>query len=260
MLGIPTILDRIIQQAISQVLNPIFDPDSSESSHGFRPGRSALGAVWQVNRYIKSGYKYVVDLDLEKFFDTVNHDILMNLVARKVKDKYVLKLIGKYLRAGIQDRDGSVHPTRIGTPQGGPISPLLSNILLDKFDKELERRNLTFARYAEDAIILVKIKSEGDKILSEVSSYLSRKLKLVVNKEKSKVAKTGECSFLGFTFKGKKIRWTEKLFEDFRYQLKYLTRRSWGWSQISLLLAYASVGGWRLKSSSYPIYLLIDSL
>lgn len=228
MLGIPSILDRVIQQAISQVLNPIFDPDFSEKSYGFRPGRSAHGAVWQVNRYIKSGYKYAVDLDLEKFFDTVNHDILMNLVARKVKDKFVLKLIGKYLRSGIQDRDGTVHPTGIGTPQGGPISPLLSNILLDQFDKELEKRNLSFARYADDAIILVKTKRDGNKILSEVSSYLGRKLKLVVNKEKSKVAKTGEGSFLGFTFKGKKIRWTEKSFEDFRYQLKSLTRRSWG--------------------------------
>ena len=154
MLGIPTILDRVIQQALSQVLNPIFDPDFSDSSFGFRPGRSAHEAVKQVSRYVKSGYRYAVDLDLEKFFDTVNHDILMHLIAMKVQDKYVLRLIGRYLRAGIRDREGKTIPTSIGTPQGGPLSPLLSNILLDQFDRELERRNLRFARYADDAIIL----------------------------------------------------------------------------------------------------------
>ena len=228
MLGIPTVLDRVIQQAISQVLNPIFDPDFSDSSFGFRPGRSAHGAVKQVNRYVKSGYRYAVDLDLEKFFDTVNHDILMHLVARKVQDKSVLRLIGRYLRAGIRDREGNTIPTSIGTPQGGPLSPLLSNILLDQFDRELERRNLRFARYADDAIILARSLYDGKTILSEITMFLGRKLKLVVNQKKSKVAKITECSFLGFTFKGKKIRWTERSFQDFHYQLKYLTRRSWG--------------------------------
>jgi len=211
MLGIPTVLDRVIQQAISQVMNPIFDPEFSDSSFGFRPGRSAHGAIKQVSRYVKSGYRYAVDLDLEKFFDTVNHDILMNLVAKKV-----------------QDREGNTIPTSIGTPQGGPLSPLLSNILLDQFDKELERRNPRFARYADDAIILTSKVCDGKTILSEVTVFLGRKLKLVVNQKKSKVAKITECSFLGFTFKGKKIRWTEQSFQDFRYQLKYLTRRSWG--------------------------------
>ncbi|MDA3937685.1 MAG: group II intron reverse transcriptase/maturase [Spirochaetia bacterium] len=228
MLGIPTVQDRVIQQAISQVLNPIFDPEFSEYSYGFRPGRSAHGAVRQVNTYVKSGYKYAVDLDLEKFFDTVNHDILMNLVARKIKDKTVLKLIGRYLRAGIRDREGNTIPTSIGTPQGGPLSPLLSNILLDQFDRELERRNLRFARYADDAIILVSRLCDGKTILSEITMFLDRKLKLVVNHKKSKVAKVAECNFLGFTFKGKKIRWTESSFQEFHYQLKYLTRRSWG--------------------------------
>ncbi len=228
MLGIPTILDRVIQQAISQILNPIFDPEFSEYSYGFRPGRSAHGAVRQVNAYVKSGYKYAVDLDLEKFFDTVNHDILMNLVARKIRDKTVLKLIGRYLRAGIRDREGNTIQTSIGTPQGGPLSPLLSNILLDQFDRELERRNLRFARYADDIIILVRRLCDGKTILSEITMFLDRKLKLVVNQKKSKVAKVAECNFLGFTFKGKKIRWTESSFQEFHYQLKYLTRRSWG--------------------------------
>ncbi len=228
MLGIPTILDRVIQQAISQVLNPLFDSDFSESSFGFRPGRSAHGAVRQVNTYVKSGYKYAVDLDLEKFFDTVNHDILMHCVAKKVRDKSVLKLIGRYLRAGIMDKEGIKIPTEIGTPQGGPLSPLLSNILLDNFDKELERRNLCFARYADDALIVSKRLCDGKAILTEISDYLSRRLKLVVNQKKSKVCKISECSFLGFTFKGKKIRWTESSFREFQYQLKHLTRRSWG--------------------------------
>ena len=228
MLGIPTVQDRVIQQAISQVLNPIFDPDFSEHSYGFRPGRSAHGAVKQVNQYVKSGYRYAVDLDLEKFFDTVNHDILMHLVARKVRDKSVLRLIGRYLRAGIQLDNGDIIPTPVGTPQGGPLSPLLSNILLDRLDMELERRNVRFARYADDTILLTKRLCDAKKILQEVSIFLVRKLKLVVNQEKTKVAKITECSFLGFTFKGKKIRWTQSSFDDFRYQLKYLTRRSWG--------------------------------
>ena len=228
MLGIPTILDRVIQQAISQVLNPLFDSDFSESSFGFRPGRSAHGAIWQVNKYVKAGHRYAVDLDLEKFFDTVNHDVLMRHAAKKVKDKSVLKLIGRYLRAGIKDKDGRLLPTYIGTPQGGPLSPLLSNILLDNFDKELERRNLCFARYADDVLIVSKRMCDGEIILAEISNYLSHKLKLIVNQKKSKVCKIAECSFLGFTFKGKKIRWTESSFREFHYQLKHLTRRSWG--------------------------------
>jgi len=227
-LGIPTILDRVIQQAIAQVLNPVFDPSFSDSSYGFRPGRSAHGAVKQVNRFVMKGYRYAVDLDLEKFFDTVNHDLLMHLVAKKIRDKTVLKLIGRYLRAGIRLDNGETIPTAIGTPQGGPLSPLLSNILLDQFDKELESRNIRFARYADDAILLTKRLYDAHKILQVISNYLVRKLKLVVNKEKTKVANITECSFLGFTFKGKKIRWTESAFEDFRYRLKYLTRRSWG--------------------------------
>ncbi len=228
MLGIPSVLDRVIQQAITQVLSPIFDPDFSDCSFGFRSGKSAHEAVKQVQRYVVSGYGYAVDLDLEKFFDTVNHDILMHLIGKKIRDKMVLRLIGRYLRAGILDKEGNILPTTIGTPQGGPLSPLLSNILLDQFDKELERQNLHFARYADDAIILVRNQYEGEKLLVEISSYLSGMLKLTVNEKKSKVALVSECSFLGFTFIGKKIRWTEEVYKDFRYRIKHLTSRSWG--------------------------------
>jgi RNA-directed DNA polymerase len=149
-LGIPVLLDRMIQQAITQVLMPIFDPAFSDASHGFRPGRSAHGAMQQVQKYVKDGYRYAVEVDIEKFFDNVNHDILMHKVARKVKDKSVLRLIGRYLRAGVHEQDGTVQSTDIGTPQGGPLSPLLSNILLDVLDKELEQRGWRFARYADD--------------------------------------------------------------------------------------------------------------
>ena len=245
MLGIPTVLDRVIQQGISQVLTPIFDPDFSESSFGFRPNRSAHGAIKQVRNHVQKKYKFAVDLDLEKFFDTVNHDILMNQVSKKISDKRVLKLIGKYLRAGMKDKIGDYIPTNIGTPQGGPLSPLLSNILLDKFDKELERKNLPFARYADDVIILAKSLREGQQILSEVTSYLEGKLKLKVNREKSKVAEIKDCTFLGFTIKGTKIRWSEKSYNDFIYQVKTLTGRSWGVSisyRLQKLKEYVS--GW----------------
>ena len=228
MLGIPTVLDRVIQQAISQILQPLFDENFSDSSFGFRPRRSAHGAIKQVQNYVKSGYKYTVDLDLEKFFDTVNHDILMNIVAQKVEDKKVLKLIGKYLRAGIQNKRGDTIPTMVGTPQGGPLSPLLSNILLDRFDKELERKGIKFARYADDAILLVKRKRDAEMIFKEVTIFLEKNLKLKVNRSKSKVGKISESQFLGFRFVGKKIRWNESAFEDFRYNLKRFTKRSWG--------------------------------
>ena len=228
MLGIPTVLDRVIQQAISQVLNPTFDPEFSEYSYGFRPRRSAHGAVKQVQKYIELGCKYAVDLDLEKFFDTVNHDLLIHFVGQKVRDKMVLKLIGRYLRAGVKDRGNRISPTTIGTQQGGPLSPLLSNILLDHLDREMEKRNLRFARYADDVIILVKDQGTGEQILKDFSVYLSKKLKLMVNQEKSKVARIAECVFLGFTFKGKQLRWSGESYTDFRHQLKVLTRRSWG--------------------------------
>jgi RNA-directed DNA polymerase len=226
-LGIPTVLDRVIQQAIAQVLTPVFDPGFSASSFGYRPGRSAQGAVKQVHEYVKQGYRYAVDVDLEKFFDTVNHDILMNVISRKVPDKRVLKLIGRYLRAGVSI-EGVIAPTHIGTPQGGPLSPLLSNILLDNLDKELERRGLRFARYADDFIILVKERETGVAILQDMTKWLVSKLKLQVNQAKSKVDIIGNCAYLGFTIVAGKIVYAAGVIEDFRYALKRLTGRSWG--------------------------------
>jgi RNA-directed DNA polymerase len=188
-LGIPTVLDRLIQQAIAQVLLPVFDPHFSESSFGFRPGCSAHDAVYQVRKYIRKGYRVAVDADLSKFFDTVDHDVLICRIARKIRDKRVLRLIGKYLRTGVM-LDGRLQNTRRGVPQGGPLSPLLSNILLDDLDKELEKRGHCFARYADDFIILVKSRRAGERVMASIKRFLERKLKLSVNQEKSKVAST----------------------------------------------------------------------
>jgi RNA-directed DNA polymerase len=227
-LGIPVVLDRLIQQAIAQVLLPIFDPHFSESSFGFRPGRSAHHAVNQVRDYIRQGYRVAVDCDLAKFFDTVNHDVLMCRVSRKVHDKRVLQLIGKYLRAGVMI-NGRREETRKGVPQGSPLSPLLSNILLDDLDKELERRGLRFARYADDFVILTKSRRAAERVMASLSRFLERKLRLAVNQSKSKVASTNEITFLGFAFKGASIRWSDKAFAEFKRRVKELTgRRSWG--------------------------------
>jgi RNA-directed DNA polymerase len=225
-LGIPTVLDRLIQQAVYQVLMPIFDPDFSDHSYGFRPGRSAHDAVYQIREYIREGYRVAVDMDLSKFFDTVNHDVLMHRVARKVKDKRLLRLIGKYLRAGVMV-NGRLQSTRKGVPQGGPLSPLLANILLDDLDKELERRGHHFVRYADDFIILVKSQRAGERVMLSIKRFLERKLKLKVNQDKSQVALTNQTNFLGFTFRGTKIRWSDKAFREFKRRVKQLTGRSW---------------------------------
>lgn len=226
-LGIPTVLDRVIQQAIYQMLMPIFEPLFSDSSFGFRPGRSAHDAVYQVQGYIAEGYKTAVDMDLSKFFDKVNHDVLMNRLSRHVGDKQVLRLIGKYLRAGVMV-DGRLQATNKGVPQGGPLSPLLANVLLDDLDKELEKRGHRFARYADDFIILLKSRRAGERVMKTVRSFLERHLKLEVNNEKSRVASIDQCTFLGFTFRGKTIRWTDKAFKEFKRRVKELTGRSWG--------------------------------
>ena len=225
-LGIPTVLDRLIQQAIYQVLMPMFDPGFSDYSYGFRPGRSAHDAVYQVREYIQEGYRVAVDMDLSKFFDTVNHDVLMHRVARKVRNKRVLRLIGKYLRAGVVI-NGRLQATRKGVPQGGPLSPLLANILLDDLDKELEHRGRRFARYADDFIILMKSQRAGERVMLSVQRFLERKLKLRINEEKSRVDKTDKTDFLGFTFKGTKIRWSDKAFREFKRRVIKLTGRSW---------------------------------
>lgn len=243
-LGIPTVVDRLIQQAILQVLQPIFDPGFSESSFGFRPGRRAHDAVKRVRALIDEGDKWVVDIDLSKFFDTVNHDILMARVARKVKDKRVLRLIGRYLRAGVMV-DGRVQSTREGVPQGGPLSPLLANILLDDLDKELEKRVHKFVRYADDFLILVKSKRSAYRVMRSVSRFLKKYLKLEINERKSKVVRAEECKYLGFVFKGKRIVWSDRSFEDFRHNIRRLTARSWGISmelRLSKLSDY--IRGW----------------
>mgnify|MGYP001161863913 FL=1 len=198
MLGIPTVLDRLIQQAVHQVLSPLFDPGFSESSYGFRPGRSAHQAVKAAQKHVSCGLRWVVDIDLEKFFDRVHHDTLMSLVKRKVGDRRVLCLIDSYLKAGILE--GGVATARVeGTPQGGPLSPLLSNILLDELDKELERRGHTFCRYADDANIYVATRTSGERVMASISQYLSERLKLTVNQTKSAVDRPWKRTFLSYS-------------------------------------------------------------
>jgi RNA-directed DNA polymerase len=227
LLGIPTVVDRIIQQAMAQVLGPIFDPGFSASSFGFRPGRSAPQAVKQIQSYIKTGYKVAVDLDLTKFFDRVNHDALMARVARRVQDKAVLRLIGKYLRAGVLVGE-DLQPTATGVPQGSPLSPLVSNILLDDLDQELDRRGHLFARYCDDFLIVVKSQRAGERVKASLTRFLQQHLKLEINETKSTVGPTKECVFLGFTFHGTRIYWSSEAFQDFRHHLRQLTGRSWG--------------------------------
>ena len=197
-LGIPTVLDRFIQQALHQVLSPVFEPGFSESSYGFRPGRSAGQAVQQARDYVEAGHRWVVDIDLEAFFDRVNHDMLMARVARQVKDKRVLKLIRAYLESGVCE-SGLVTVRREGTPQGGPLSPLLSNILLTDLDRELEKREHKFCRYADDCNIYVRSEKAGQRVLESITHYLEKKLKLRVNREKSGVGRPSKRKFLGYS-------------------------------------------------------------
>lgn len=233
-LGIPTVVDRLIQQAMAQKLGDLFDGTFSNSSYGFRPGRSAQQAVVQACQYINGGHKIVVDLDLAKYFDTVNHDLLMHLVSLKVMDKRVLKLIRAYLNAGVMS-DGLVAQTEEGVPQGGPLSPLLSNIMLDVFDKELEKRGHRFCRYADDCNIFVKTRKAGQRVMDSVVRLLEGKLKLKVNREKSAVARATERKFLGFTFGyskegAVKIRVHRKSIQRLAAKVKEITGRSNGMS------------------------------
>ena len=243
-LGIPTVLDRLIQQAVAQVLFPIFDPGFSDASFGFRLGLSAHDAVYQARDYIRKGYRVAVDCDLAKFFDTVDHDGLMHRVGKKVRDKRVLKLIGRYLRAGVMV-NGRYEETRKGVPQGGPLSPMLANIMLDDLDKELEKRGHRFARYADDFVILVKSRRAAERVMASVTRLLEQKLKLKVNQAKSKVASTSEITFLGFSFKGASIAWSDKAFAKFKQRVKELTGRSWGVSMEFRLAKLAEyLRGW----------------
>lgn len=230
LLGIPTVLDRLIQQAISQILSKVFDPQFSKSSFGFRPNRSAHQALFQAKEYINEGYRYVVDIDLEKFFDKVNHDILMHKISKRIDDKRVLKLIRLYLNSGVMI-NGIKVKSEEGTPQGGPLSPLLSNIILDGLDKELELREHKFCRYADDCNIFVKTKRAGERVRKSITKFLKGKLKLKVNDEKSAVDRPTKRKFLGFTFYTSKgeynIRIHDKSLKRFKDKIKSITSRSY---------------------------------
>ncbi|HSH68579.1 MAG TPA: group II intron reverse transcriptase/maturase, partial [Deferrisomatales bacterium] len=225
-LGIPTVLDRMIQQALLQVLQPLFDPHFSDASFGFRPGRSTHGAIQRAREHIRAGYRWVVDMDLEKFFDLVNHDVLMARVARRVKDKRVLRLIRRYLMAGVME-DGVMSPRAEGTPQGGPLSPLLSNVLLDEWDKELERRGHRFVRYADDSNIYVQSKAAGERVMSSLERFLTERLRLRINRTKSAVARPWERKFLGYTVtwhRDAKLRVAPKSVQRFKDKLRPILR------------------------------------
>jgi RNA-directed DNA polymerase len=229
-LGIPTVLDRFIQQAVMQVLQRRWDRTFSEHSYGFRPGRSAHQAVEAAQKYITEGYRWCVDLDLEKFFDRVSHDKLMAKIAERVSDKRLLKLIRTFLTAGVME-DGLVSPVDEGTPQGGPLSPLLSNIVLDEFDRELERRGLRFARYADDSNIYVRSRRAGERVMESITCFITTKLKLKVNEQKSAVARPWERKFLGFSFTSgqePKRRIAPKAVARFKEKVRELTSRTRG--------------------------------
>ena len=230
-LGIPTVMDRIIQQAMVQVISPIFEEQFNDNSYGFRPGRSCEQAIIRALEYLNDGYDWVVDIDLEKFFDTVNQDRLITIIRRTIKDGDVVSLIRKYLSAGVME-NGVLKATEQGTPQGGNLSPLLSNIMLNELDKELEARGLNFVRYADDCIILVKSEKAADRVLSSITKYIEKKLGLKVNAEKSKVTRPTKTKYLGFSFwttKGGK--WKPKphikSYQKLKRKLKQLTDRSW---------------------------------
>jgi RNA-directed DNA polymerase len=228
-LGVPTVLDRVVQQALAQVLNPLFDKGFSENSHGFRPGRNAHQAVATVQEAWQARKRYAVDCDLKAFFDTVNHDRLMSELRVKVKDPRVLALIHRFLKAGVVLLDGRFEETSQGVPQGGPLSPLLANIVLDPLDKELERRGHHFARYADDFILLVKSARAAQRVMASVKRFVESKLKLVVNQTKSKTAPLEECSFLGFQITARgKIVWSEKALLRFKKRVREITSRSRG--------------------------------
>jgi RNA-directed DNA polymerase len=228
LLGIPTVTDRFIQQAIAQVLTKIFDPTFSDHSYGFRPGRKGHDAVRKAKGYIQEGYRWVVDIDLEKFFDKVNHDKLMGILAKTIKDRILLKLIRRYLQSGVMI-NGVVMETDMGTPQGGPLSPLLSNIMLHELDKELEKRGHKFVRYADDCNIYVKTKKAGIRVMNSITNFIEKELKLKVNKEKSAVDRPWKRKFLGFSFtshKTPKVRIANESVKRLKNKIREITSRS----------------------------------
>jgi RNA-directed DNA polymerase len=228
-LGVPTVLDRVIQQALAQVLNPRFEGGFSQSSYGFREGRNAHQAVRQVEACWKEGRRHAVDCDLKSFFDTVNHERLMGQLREKIHDRRVLGLIRRYLEAGVVLPDGTREPTTQGVPQGGPLSPLLANITLDPLDKELEKRGHRFARYADDFLVMVKSAKAAERVMASLTRFVEGRLKLVVNQAKSKAAPLKQCSFLGFQIgTNGKVVWTAKAYARFKRRVKEITRRNRG--------------------------------
>lgn len=262
-LGIPTVVDRVIQQAMLQVLSEIYEPIFSDHSYGFRPNRNAHMAMEEVLGYLNDGYEWIVDLDIEKFFDTVNHDKLISILRERVNDSKTLHLIRAYLQAGILDK-GLVRSSTIGTPQGGPISVILSNIYLDKFDKELESRNLRFARYADDCIIFVKSEMSANRVMKSVTSWLERKLFLKVSAKKTKVVRPIKGQFLGFTFYRAKTVWKCTPTKDRKKRLysniqKYLERKHAASRPLSVTFEKLNqmIRGWiqYFKISSIKVFL-----
>ena len=243
-LGIPTVFDRVIQQAIAQIIGPIFDADFSDFSYGFRPKRSQHDAVKQLQGYIETGKRIAVDVDLSKFFDRVNHDLLMTLLGKKIPDKSLLKLIGKYLRTGAVE-NGCWFECREGVPQAGPLSPLFSNVVLDLLDKELEKGEHNFVRYADDFVIIVNTQKAGERVMASITRFIERKLKLKVNVSKSQVAPINQCKFLGFTFHGKELVWHAKALQQFKYRVKEITGRSRGISMEKKIIELSAyLRGW----------------
>ncbi|MFJ7734687.1 group II intron reverse transcriptase/maturase [Lysinibacillus sp. NPDC097231] len=227
LLGIPTVTDRLIQQAIAQVLSNLYDLNFSNHSYGFRPKRSAHDAIREAKGYIKEGYRWVVDMDLEKFFDKVNHDRLMSTLAKKISDKPLLKLIHRYLQSGVMI-NGVVYDTDEGTPQGGPLSPLLSNIVLDELDKELEKRGHKFVRYADDCNIYVKTKRAGERVMASIKTFIEKTLRLKVNEKKSAVARPWQRKFLGFSFTSRKepqVRIAKESIKRMKNKIRELTAK-----------------------------------
>jgi RNA-directed DNA polymerase len=247
-LGIPTVLDRFIQQAVMQVLQKRWDPTFSDHSYGFRPGRSAHQAVAQAQKYIAEGYSWVVDLDLEKFFDRVHHDKLMGQIVKRVEDKRLLKLIRAFLNAGVME-NGLVSPSVEGTPQGGPLSPLLSNLVLDELDRALERRGLRFVRYADDSNIYVRSERAGQRVMDSVRRFIAQQLKLKVNEAKSAVARPQQRKFLGFSFTaGPEVKRViaPKALDRFKQRIRDITRRAKGVSIETTIAELAPyMRGWR---------------
>ena len=248
-LGVPGVLDRFIGQALVQVLQSDWDPTSSNSSYGFRPGRSAHQAVSQVQAYIRIGYTWGVDRDLEKFFDRVNHDVLLSRVRKRVRDRRVVRLIHRFLVAGVVTLEGALEPTVEGTPQGKPLSPLLANLLLDDFDRELEKRGHQFVRYADDANVYVRSQQAGERVMASITRFLDRQLKLKVNETKSAVDRPWKRTFLGFTFtrgRNPRRKVSAKALLAFKAKVRILTRRTRGRTMSRIVKELRTyILGWR---------------